>query len=96
MLAAFFCTTVNVFQFTPLREGRRIGMIMPSPYAVFQFTPLREGRRPSPAMPVKFFDFNSRPSARGDMKYISSGGSTLVFQFTPLREGRPLCSISQN
>ena len=38
-------------------------------------------------MPVKFFDFNSRPSARGDdnTEVICVGR---VFQFTPLREGR--------
>ena len=36
-------------------------------------------------------DFNSRPSARGDLKvktYIVHAG---LFQFTPLREGRRLC-----
>ena len=35
-------------------------------------------------------DFNSRPSARGDEWYISTGRASTEFQFTPLREGRLL------
>ncbi len=34
-----------VFQFTPLREGRRVRLFDSLPAPVFQFTPLREGRR---------------------------------------------------
>ena len=34
-------------------------------------------------------DFNSRPSARGDVRRRASYCSGGVFQFTPLREGRP-------
>ena len=34
----------SLFQFTPLREGRRKGKIIRVVYPVFQFTPLREGR----------------------------------------------------
>ena len=33
-------------------------------------------------------NFNSRPSARGDVTLLKSGGNC-IFQFTPLREGRP-------
>ena len=54
---------------------------------VFQFTPLREGR-PSTGNPaVQCQYFNSRPSARGDLRHKRrrAGGQ---FQFTPLREGR--------
>ena len=35
----------NVFQFTPLREGRRCGIFSTLQRNKFQFTPLREGRR---------------------------------------------------
>ena len=57
----------NVFQFTPLREGRPDGsVILRRTPKVFQFTPLREGRHfPLPRPPTIIY-FNSRPSARGD------------------------------
>ena len=35
----------NLFQFTPLREGRLIRVTRSSRSVLFQFTPLREGRR---------------------------------------------------
>ena len=58
----------TIFQFTPLREGRRNpGMHTSSFCTLFQFTPLREGRlgagRPDCG---EGGHFNSRPSARGD------------------------------
>ncbi len=34
---------------------------------IFQFTPLREGRRLKLAVTINCFNFNSRPSARGDV-----------------------------
>ena len=59
-----------LFQFTPLREGRRGSsspMVLMFP---FQFTPLREGRQ----LCVRFGQcskhFNSRPSARGDEEVL--------------------------
>ena len=76
---------------------------------LFQFTPLREGRRDAFGYSPILTHFNSRPSARGDVKtmnnppfdYISihappRGATSLsahitncnLFQFTPLREGR--------
>ncbi len=55
--------------------------------AQFQFTPLREGRRGSPRQLASSCDFNSRPSARGDMSPCSRLPCG-TFQFTPLREGR--------
>ena len=33
-----------MFQFTPLREGRRGDFVIINLYTKFQFTPLREGR----------------------------------------------------
>ena len=56
------------FQFTPLREGR-----LPRNYhlreatKIFQFTPLREGRLFPPLREALTGNFNSRPSARGDL-----------------------------
>ena len=37
--------TAEIFQFTPLREGRRLQVEQNSLNTLFQFTPLREGRR---------------------------------------------------
>ena len=53
----------------------------------FQFTPLREGRSSTGNPAVQCQYFNSRPSARGDLRHKRrrAGGQ---FQFTPLREGR--------
>ena len=54
----------------------------------FQFTPLREGR-PKAQQPVRLNrNFNSRPSARGDVADGLNRAWGIVFQFTPLREGR--------
>ena len=57
-----------VFQFTPLREGRRVGVNVPMLCMIeFQFTPLRGGRQSAgrTARRRRCY-FNSRPSARGD------------------------------
>ena len=54
------------FQFTPLREGRRVVVAHVVAFAQFQFTPLREGRHARTVQPPRRHDFNSRPSARGD------------------------------
>ena len=61
------CLSSWIFQFTPLREGR-----LPSMNAIwrgflFQFTPLREGRHFGISLMRFIYDFNSRPSARGDI-----------------------------
>ena len=59
-----------IFQFTPLREGRR-GRIcqITARVLTFQFTPLREGRpREIIAKRKAERNFNSRPSARGDAR----------------------------
>ena len=58
----------KIFQFTPLREGRRyIWLNYSTNSQLFQFTPLREGRRRyCPPLPQRMIYFNSRPSARGD------------------------------
>ena len=79
----------DVFQFTPLREGRRppegflllrrcISIHAPPRGATSTRMPKSSASR----------NFNSRPSARGDQQ-LNGGGNMAVFQFTPLREGRP-------
>ena len=57
----------ELFQFTPLREGRRF----PLHRAIscgrrFQFTPLREGRPCTVCTSGAMIYFNSRPCVRGD------------------------------
>ena len=54
----------------------------------FQYTPLREGRPRQTRKNHKAVDFNSRPSARGDVQLDGAVYDGTVFQFTPLREGR--------
>ena len=126
------CPEAGKFQFTPLREGRpmfqrrdtlhkRISIHAPprgatamqkyadnfgkisihapprgatgsrvrktSSLSIFQFTPLREGRLKSLLTMQGLSDFNSRPSARGDMTGCIPSKAR-IFQFTPLREGR--------
>ena len=76
------------FQFTPLREGRRHVSRSRLEYSTFQFTPLREGRRHRQGLYRADYDFNSRPSARGDAVTVPDGWRAYSFQFTPLREGR--------
>ena len=58
--------TSDVFQFTPLREGRPELRIVKQRTYAFQFTPLREGRPVRPPEVYAPHYFNSRPSARGD------------------------------
>ena len=41
-------------------------------------------------------DFNSRPSARGDVIKNLEDAIASIFQFTPLREGRPDLVETQN
>ena len=61
----------SIFQFTPLREGRRHRHRIIHRRSLFQFTPLREGRRGLSAKTPETLYFNSRPSARGDaFQYI--------------------------
>ena len=54
----------------------------------FQFTPLREGRHIWGIFQPFLYNFNSRPSARGDLSDVLGEGCPCRFQFTPLREGR--------
>ena len=68
----------SVFQFTPLREGRRACRSRRrSRPSAFQFTPLREGRPAGGSGGGwRLCYFNSRPSARGDI----ARGNVLAYQ----------------
>ncbi len=61
-----FGITSNIFQFTPLREGRLSRCPRVRASGKFQFTPLREGRHARYVGIAPTAYFNSRPSARGD------------------------------
>jgi len=58
---------INMFQSTPLREGRPVIVMVKRSVHQFQSTPLREGRLSSTTT-IKAFSagFNPRPCARGD------------------------------
>ena len=80
----------TLFQFSPLREGRRSTVNDGWTVKLFQFSPLREGRRrrdaPVDQLPA---NFNSRPCERGDL-LVAQHLDGPKFQFSPLREGRRL------
>ena len=87
--AVYSLSAHALFQFTPLREGRQ--KVQPALFMIslFQFTPLREGRPPEGrACRRCTTNFNSRPSARGDVAADTAKTDADKFQFTPLREGR--------
>ena len=44
---------LHLFQFTPLREGRRLERAAPVVIPPFQFTPLREGRLGADIVPLR-------------------------------------------
>ena len=77
-----------IFQFTPLREGRRKIAFWINPYCNFNSRPSARGDAHCMDTMFSISHFNSRPSARGDddlrYKYLLEH----IFQFTPLREGR--------
>ena len=77
------------FQFTPLREGRRLDGIERALSDKFQFTPLREGR-PCRARisPCSKFAFQFTPLREGRRRAAADALAADLFQFTPLREGR--------
>ena len=78
--------SVSVFQFTPLREGRRCIVHREGSGIVFQFTPLREGRPRRHGTPrLTRADFNSRPSARGDNPDTTTGRDNHISIHAPPR-----------
>ena len=75
----------DVFQFTPLREGRQAAEAVNEAYVTFQFTPLREGRRAAGADGSHSGNFNSRPSARGDFRNYATQEVNLISIHAPPR-----------
>ena len=76
------------FQFTPLRERRRIYTRRKRKIVAFQFTPLREGRQPEPAAASRSASISIHAPPRGATQQVGNAGLLIGFQFTPLREGR--------
>ena len=84
-----FAEALGVFQFTPLREGRRTALCGCSPCGCyFNSRPSARGDRWLYTQPSFSRHFNSRPSARGDAFSRLIASCVALFQFTPLREGR--------
>ena len=74
------------FQFTPLREGRLNDVHVDEAGFAFQFTPLREGRRAHTRnQQTEKLYFNSRPSARGDMRIKQMYQEALISIHAPPR-----------
>ena len=72
-----------LFQFTPLREGRRMTRCISSFASSFQFTPLREGRRMfRPKTPLCLISIHAPPrgATAKDMQFLQIFCSTLTNQ----------------
>ena len=78
-----------LFQFTPLREGRRRTITRSRRQCQFQFTPLREGRLSASHCDRARRIFQFTPLREGRPLSQKLNGKSELFQFTPLREGRP-------
>ncbi len=83
-----FLTNWTTFQFTPLREGRPdTKEFLDELDDISIHAPPRGATRRTKRREKWSNYFNSRPSARGDLRCRRFCGFSL-FQFTPLREGR--------
>ena len=78
----------KLFQFTPLREGRRTRYAVHGAYERFQFTPLREGRPDDHDEQPPQGDISIHAPPRGATSSAGFRQTGWTFQFTPLREGR--------
>ena len=77
-----------LFQFTPLREGRRRLCTVRGHLLYFNSRPSARGDKSGTNQYTTQRHFNSRPSARGDDISEDAPKEAVTFQFTPLREGR--------
>ena len=77
-----------IFQFTPLREGRRASGETSNGAENFNSRPSARGDGQQGYLGLHQGYFNSRPSARGDDQELQNQITSHTFQFTPLREGR--------
>ena len=85
---ARICRIPSSFQFTPLREGRRILFPPTVLFSNFNSRPSARGDQQIKRITIFQHYFNSRPSARGDTRNRRHCWQWQRFQFTPLREGR--------
>ena len=65
-------STLTIFQFTPLREGRQQDLRKQTSSIIFQFTPLREGRQVSAAILTQKQRFQFTPLREGRLCLLSS------------------------
>ena len=77
----------SVFQFTPLREGRRRCLPDAPESAYFNSRPSARGDAARPVSPASRTHFNSRPSARGDYGERSDTDATRNFNSRPSARG---------
>ena len=87
---------MSLFQFTPLREGRRGGTQGNLYSRISIHAPPRGATGGLCGHDCRLGDFNSRPSARGDRTAAQNVVQGYLFQFTPLREGRRTWSKRAN
>ena len=80
------CTSGHLFQFTPLREGRRPFVLCPSVDLLISIhAPPRGATRPAGHRQVNVAYFNSRPSARGDSPDTTTGRDNHISIHAPPR-----------
>ena len=78
----------ELFQFTPLREGRRVVRSDVLDRSNFNSRPSARGDDVSPDSEGKLYIFQFTPLREGRPASISRTTHSATFQFTPLREGR--------
>ena len=85
---------IRIFQFTPLREGRRGGRKQLFPKWNFNSRPSARGDMFFSAATILPFNFNSRPSARGDLRtFVGSTPQMPISIHAPPR-GATLAGLS--
>ena len=78
-----------LFQFTPLREGRRAAAVeLAKLDNISIHAPAGGATCNRERCAIIISDFNSRPCGRGDECDCTHANRSCKFQFTPLREGR--------
>ena len=78
-----------IFQFTPLREGRRSLLVHKNARAAISIhAPPRGATRPQRPLRRSTIRFQFTPLREGRRGKSTQDGTPLPFQFTPLREGR--------
>ena len=77
----------TVFQFTPLREGRRREDTPPADRSYFNSRPSARGDPCCWRLSTRWTNFNSRPSARGDMPAQRTDSFAIHFNSRPSARG---------